>query len=529
MRNKAIITALLAASCLSISAQEKTVPMFGLVQHSSPWLECRNGAGLYNLPVNRIVDVYAYGLKSDGGYKDLGESSNSIEGGILAKAYSKVGEKFCFYGNMGYSYFLGQKMGGPLQFDPAYEPIAFYEYPNDNPGQKTRELYTLEGALSYRVNENFSLGLNLGYQSGNYAKRKDPRNLDKRMDLEMSIGGLHRFSDNFALGADLRYRRTLESVTARTYGVTGENYFFFIDYGASMGKVEVLGSDNFFIPNSSERPMLNNFYGAAVQFEAGSGDISFFGELEYSRRSGSYGEKASSEILFTRHYGNILKAQGILAIRKSLDHRIKAEVEWKDLDNYINSFNVVSNPGENLEVEYFGEILTRHSGRLEAGLDYELLIGGSRIRPAWRINLDAKYASDGMKACYYPYLRRQKAEMMHIGAAATRSITAGKNIFEIGLEAAFKAGWGVKAEDEVLVEVSGPKPRTAQDYLDASWEFRTAPAVNAGLSFHYIRSLSNSLSIYVGINEKFGSLMQKPEYLESSWRNSAKLSAGLIF
>ncbi|MCQ2141287.1 MAG: hypothetical protein MJY83_02945 [Bacteroidales bacterium] len=525
------MAALLLLSPIRSFAQKPAAYDFGVVQSTSPWLTCQNRAGLYNLPVLKAVNAQIDVQKADGGYKDPSESPDAMEGGVKTQTYTKVSEKVSFYGDMSYSYFQGKSMGGPVLMNPDENSINFYEYPDENIGTKTKELYTLDGGMSYRLNDAFSLGVSGHYQSGNYSKRKDPRNLNRWMELGLSMGIMNRFSESIAIGADIRYRRSVESISSRIYGVTGQNYFYFVDYGASLGKVEVLGSDNYFISSSTERPVLNNYFGGAIQIELGDPEEghSFFNEFAYTRRAGSYGDKASSEILFSHNHGNEFAYKGVVTVRETAEHHIFFVMESATTENYLNSFSVLSNPGENLEVEYYGDAQTQARAIMAGSLGYEALIGGSRFRPSWRFAADLSLTRDDVEAYYYPYTRHQRADIASAALSATHATVYRKNIFEVGVDALFKAGRGDKASDNVLVDIYGPAPRTAQEYLDASWEFRTAAAAASGLSFTYTRTIRKDLSVFIGVKEKFGSLLKKPEYLDGRFRNATTISIGCNF
>lgn len=532
MRYHVIIAAAMAILLPKYSSAQTLVsPDYDVVQGMSPWLTSSNRAALYRLPVVRIARAQADACKSDGGYRDLGESSDAASGSIEAQAYARTSDRITFYGDMGYLYDRGEEMGGPVLMDPSFNAINFYEYPNDNPGRKTKELYTLEGGMSYRLTDRVAFGIGAGYQSGNYSKRKDPRNLNRWMDLNLSLGTHVQVSDFFSFGADLRYRRTVESLSSRIYGVTGQNYFYFIDYGAMMGRVEVLGSDNYFVSDSFERPVLNNFCGLGLQAEVGNHEygVSYFNELSLTLRRGSYGDKASSEILFSRNDATVCDYTGVLAIRGRVRQNVKVGASYAVSANHVNSFSVISNPGENLEVEYYGAAKVLDRTEMKGTLGYEVLAGGTAMRPAWHIAAEINASRDALTAYYYPYLRHQQADVANASASAMHCMARGSNVFEIGLEGGFRKGTGTKAEDEVMVEVSGPGPRTAQEYLDASWEYRTAAAASAGVTFRYSRILRSGNAVYVGIKEKFGSLLQKPEYLEGRSRNVATISVGCSF
>lgn len=531
MRLRSIILAAILLLPVHSFAQTPSVQAFDVLQLYSPWLTSSNRAGLNQLPVGHIARAGVEVVKSDGGYRNLYESSNALEARIGAQAYSHATQRLTFYGDMNYSYNLAEDMGGPVMMNPDYNAINFYEYPDDNHGRRTKELYTLNAGMSCQVSNSFSIGVGAAYQAGNVSKRKDPRDLSRWMDFGLSFGVMNRFSDMFSLGADFRYRRTVETLSSRTYGVTGTNYFYFVDYGASLGKVEVLGSDNYFVATSTERPMLNTFYGPALQFEVGNprGELFFFSELSYLRRTGSYGDKADSEILFSANTGNEFRYDGVVSLRYETKHRISLGLLYGNYSNSINSFSVLSQPGEDLLVEYYGPVKTQDRTIVEGKLGYEALIGGVSLHPLWRVSAQMDFRLDNVDAYYYPYTRNQKAETVCLSAGVARSISAGKNVFDLGFSAGFRAGFGVKAADGILAEVSGPGPRTAQEYLDRSWEYRTAPSAMAGLSFVYTRRIKGNFSFFAGVDGKTGFLVKKPGFLDGRFRSVVTLTVGCNF
>ena len=211
----------------------------------TPWVRSSNPAGIATLPVDKTSTVRASLEKKNGGLMDLHESRDCFRPSLDAASYMRISDRITFYGRMNYSYFKGKDMGGQILMDPYYNPINFLESVDTTTGTKTLEEYTLEGAMAYSLNDRLTLAGKVSYQSADYAKRKDPRSYNQWMDLDASVGARYSLADGkTAFGVSLNYVKTVETVAEKLFGTIDRQYYCFVDYGGSFGKVEVIDGDN---------------------------------------------------------------------------------------------------------------------------------------------------------------------------------------------------------------------------------------------------------------------------------------------
>ena len=512
------------------SGQERrSMRDFDFIRSTSPWMTSRNAAGLDSMPVDRIAVAEGTFDKENGGLIDNTSSENSFKAGVMTESYLKVSDKLHFHGKLSYSYFQGKDMGGSILMNPAYNPINFYESVDTTRGVKNREMYHLEGGLSYSVGRKWSIGVNVDYESGDQAKLKDPRFLNTWMDMGISAGTRFRASDSFSIGLNLEYERTLESLKANTYGTTDKQYFTFTDYGGLYGTRELLDNNNGMVSIGSTNPMFNTFYGGSVQVEIGR-KIKVFNELSYLRRSGYFGHPGSSKIMFTEHAGNILEYNGTLTTGRGNNlHRVGLEFRYEGLFNYENVYRLSTETGEQTVVQYISqnEVLDRTD--LYAGLSYTGYLGLKDFRPDWEFGAEAAFFNTASLTTIYPFYRSSSSFSISADIYGKKNILSGKNLFTFSFGAGFLTGSGNPKTDGILAGSSSEAPLSMDMYLFRDFEYRTSARAGAELSFRYTRLFSDRIGGYIEINDSFKSLLKEQEYLNCRLRNILAITIGCTF
>lgn len=515
---------------LAASGQEgRSVRDFEFISSSSPWLTSRNAAGLGTMPVERIAAAEGIFTKDNGGLIDNASSDDSFKAGVLTESYLKISDRLYFHGKLSYSYDKGRNMGGSLLMDPDYNPLNFYESVDTTRGVRNKELYHLTGRLSYAFKDSrWSLGAGIDYESGDQAKLKDPRFLNVWMDLSASIGARFAASESFSAGLSLEYRRTLESLVGNIYGVSGKQYYNFIDYGGYFGTRELFDG-SYGIVATESRPMFNSFIGASLQVEAGR-KTKVFNQLTYMMRDGYYGSRSSSKITYTEHAGNIIEYNGVLLAGGSRNlHRVGLDVRFENLLNNENVYRLNTELGENTIVEYISqnEVLDRTD--ISAALSYTGYLGVENFRPRWEYGVTAGFESRQSLATIYPFYRSSGRNVISADIFGKRNFLAGKNLFTAELGAGFLAGSGVAKDDGAYASSSSDAPRSFDMYLYRDFEYRTASRMNASLSLRYTRLFSERIAGYIQLSDRYISLFEAPQYLENGYRNSLTLTIGCTF
>lgn len=527
------IVSSLAFGCLSVFGQENpgSAYEFEFIRNTNPWLVSDNAAGLGTLQVPRTSFVEAYFDKDDGGLIPVEGSDNSLEAGALTESYVRISDRIAFHGKLSYSYFQGKNMNGHYLMDPSYNPINFLESTSDNPGIKVKELYSLLGAMSYALDSKWSLGVQFAYETGDYAKRKDPRPRSRWMSLDMTAGVRYAPADNFSFGLGLQYIRTSENLDCSIFGTTDQQYYTFVDYGGYLGMVEGLDGDYGYVKTTSPgRPMINTFYGGSLQLVFGREDnVRFFNELSYKYRDGHYGERSSNEAVYCEFGGSSVGYSGILDIRSQDNiHRISLDAGYSGLVNNENIYRRTTNPGGNTVVEYFGQNEIYRSVGFDGGLAYDGYLGVCGYRPSWEYGVSADGSYRIFRATYYPYYREQEITDIEVNLHGRKNITVARNIFTVSLAADFFTGFGTRNRDGVYASTSSDNHRTNDTYLNRDFEYDTASRIGGTLGFRYTR-LFKKISAYIDVRDTYRHTLEKPEFLADGYRNVFTVSVGCAF
>ena len=503
---------------------------FEYIRLSAPWLSSSNAAGLIAMPTDRATIAEGAFTKDNGGLKDDASSEDSFCTGVQTESYLRINPRLAFYGKLSYSYNSGKDMGGSILMDPSYNPINFYESVDTTGGVKNKEVYHLIGGLSYALKDSrWAIGAKIDYQTGDQAKLKDPRYLNVWMDLGTSVGTRFAASEGFSVGLNLEYRRTLETTSSKVYGVSGKQYYSFVDYGGFMGTREILDGEYSMMSIGNSRPMLNNFMGASLQVEAGR-KVKVFNELTYLIRKGYYGSRGSSSITFTEHSGNIFEYKGrLVAGNQKNRHHVGLDLRYETLLNFENVFRMSTELGENTVVEYISQNEVHDRSDLSAQLSYTGYLGVENYRARWEYGVSADFNSRQALTTIYPYYRNSSHSNIGAELYGKRNILCGKNLFTVGLGLDFMTGFGVPKEDGAYASSTSDAPRSFDNYLYRDFEYRTATRAGGSANVRYTRLISNNIGLYIQLSDRYISLLQAAEYLAGGNRNTLALTIGCTF
>ena len=526
-----ILTIPLLTLATTASGQEyKNIRDFEYIRSATPWLSSDNAAGLGMLPVNRIANVEAYFHKHNGGLASIELSPDSYEAGASTEAFMTLSEKFYLHGKLEYRNFNGNDMVGPVMMNPSYNPLNFYESIDKTAGSKNKETYNLTGGFSYSLTDRLSIGALIDYTAADMAKKKDPRFVSKWMDLNLNAGLSYKISDGLALGASFIYRRTLEDLTGNIYGNTDKQYDIFVDYGGFYGTLQMFEGENGYLAQNNPRPMFNNFFGGSVQIEAGT-DTKVFNEITYLKRSGYYGKKASSSIVYTEHSSDFIKYSGVLTTGTGINmHRVGLELSAEALNGIKNSYRTHTDEGSETVIEYFTPKETLAQLELHGCLSYDGYLGISEYRPTWEYGVKAEGHMKISHTVLFPYLRRSEVSYMSLHVHGAKNIFfKGMNMFTVGLQGLLAVGTGNPASDRTLVESTSEAPASLDVFMNKDFEYKTAPQAGVCLRFRYTRFIGPRMGLYVEAKDCFMSMLKAPEYLGGRFRNILETKIGITF
>jgi len=499
-------------------------PQHSLVLESNPQLTSSVAAALSDLKTANMSQAEFSFAKDDGEFIGIDGSSDCWTAKAGAESYSRISDRMVFYGGLSYSYFHGANMSGSVLRDMYYNPVAFLEQSTETAGVKTRELYTMTGAMSYSFSDHWSSGLKLDYESGNNVKTKDPRYRSEWYSLDFSASTWYRKNKNFAVGASLIYRSTQEMVMSHIYGTTDKTYYLIIDRGGFFGTLESVEGTYGVVSPSSFQPMKNNFYGGSVEVMAGI----YHADAKVLYRDGKYGIDSSHDPCYFNYNG--LEANfenGVLINRGSSLHDIHMSAGFKSLKNIENTFKYVTHQGSNTVVEYNGAKEALDRKEISAALGYKGSTGIHEGKPSMQFGADASMEMRNQTATIYPLYRKHQRTSIATRAFFDKYFYTQKGIFAIEAAALAGAGTGVAAEDGSLASSTGGTVKTFDDLLNRQFEHETAPFAGGGLRISYTKHLKRGMDAYISISDNFRSLLGSPEYLFGRTRNAALLSIGL--
>lgn len=505
----------------------------------TPWVRSSNPAGTATLPVDKTSTVRTSLEKKNGGLMDLHESRDCFRPSLDAASYMRISDRITFYGRMNYSYFKGKDMGGQILMDPYYNPINFLESVDTTTGTKTLEEYTLEGAMAYSLNDRLTLAGKVSYQSADYAKRKDPRSYNQWMNLDASVGARYSLADGkTAFGVSLNYVKTIETVAEKLFGTIDRQYYCFVDYGGSFGKVEVIDGDNGYLSVSNERPMFNQFFGGSAQVGFKVGGVDAFLDLGAAYRKGYFGKKASGSVRFCDFDGMRYNLNARISFKTgNLLNRIDGSWNIMTSLNKENSYRVSTNPGQSSEIQYFGsqEVGDKTVGRIKARYSIERQADGHKgiFSPVpWALSVGYERFGVNQTATSYPFYRKQRIARNTVNLTGVKNFPMGNNFLSITVGGDYSfAGDDLKNEDGQYSSATG-NPRTNDTYLNRNFEYFHASSAGgaASVRFTLVKETGRRhYSVFMDLADSYHRLLSEREYLTGNYRNTIIFTIGCNF
>ncbi len=494
---------------------------------ANPLLGFSNPAGLATVGNERFSVANARFDKADGAVIPIEGSPDSWEASAFTKSFRRISDKIVFSGVLAYSQFQGKDMGGEVLLNPSDNAINFLEGDMSSVGKKKRETYVLNGALSYSFSNSFSAGIRLDYTAADQAKFKDPRFLNVLADLDLAPGVMFKLSDSFTIGANLVYRHTLEQLSAGLFGTVDTDYDILVDQGAFLGSKEDFDGDHYHVSLSNVRPLTSDRYGLAVQMASGN-STRIYGQLTGLWRTGYFGSRTSTSVVFCEFSGPEAKLEGTLDIPSGRDlHRIEAAGEFKLLSNFTNSYEYKAVSGMNTTIEYHGQNQTLTRTDIGARLAYTYEKDRRGYLPDWTLRAEANALMSSKHTVIYPDYRDQSVLNLAAAVRASRNIKTRGNCFSVGTGLMFVTGSGTPKADGSYGGSS--KAKSFDDWLNRQFEYETASRAGVSLDLGWAILSYKKLVPYLKISDSFVTLLSDPQYLDGRTRNVASVSLGCNF
>lgn len=506
---------------------------FTYVRQSQAWLSSYNAAGLKYLPVDNISIAEIYFNKNNGKYINYYESDNSYKFGAQVESFYRFSPSIVFYGKISYDNFKGKNMGGSAFINPYYNSFDIVEYADSTRGKKNMETYNIVGAISADLYKGLTLGGKIDYTTANYAKVKDLRHINKLLDMHFTVGLSYKINSLLEIGANYYYRRSVEGIEFDTYGNTDRKYESLISYGSFYGKSEMV-SDNGFVKKGEERPMFNEFNGASFQLNLSlNSQISLFNEITYKSRSGYYGKRASSSVVYSEHDSNIMEYSGVLSYTEGNNqHSLIVKADKEKLENYETVYKSETKPENNTTViVYYDPLKVAEKDLLNVKVEYTGNLGVEDYNPLWILAGGVAYHERKQTISLYPYYRKQTIKQTAFNLSAQRNFIKGRDMYSVSVGTSYRSGSGTAKKDGFYATPSESQtpPQNIDRYLYREYEYLTSKAVKANIGFRYSR-LFDDLGIkgYASINYSL-TKASDIEYLNGNNFNEINLVIGCAF
>jgi len=472
------------------------------VKTSDAWITSNNAAGLSNLSVESISDAGVFFKKGNGKFANYYQSDNYYTLGAQTESYYRFDNDIVFYGKVGYDSFKGKNMAGSVFMDPYNTPFDIVEYTENTAGEKKLETYHLIGAVSVDITGKFTIGGKIDYKAANYSKHKDLRHKNSLMDMSLSLGGRYNISAGMGFGANFFYRRSTEGLIFDTYGNKADQYISLVSYGAFYGKTELFESKGY-TSKGEDTPLFNEYIGGSFQVDLEiSEGLRLFNELTYKSRTGYYGKRSPSTVVYAEHDGSILEYHGVISLRKQKNlHALSVNVSNEELKNYENVYRHEVAPGGNQVVMYYGntEMLKRSIFSVVA--DYTANLGISNNTPSWVMKAGADYSSRNQTVSIYPYYRKQTINQYSAYTSACKNIVKGTNIYSLSLGLLYGAGGGTDKDDGIYNNSSATtSPASMNNMLYKEFEYLTASRIAGDVGIGYSRPINENIKGYAILN-----------------------------
>lgn len=481
---------------------ERNLNDYNYIKGSYGWLTSSNAAGLISLPVEHISTLGVNYNQGIGEFVNYYQSDNSYNVNANTESFYRIGDRVVFYGNVSYDYFKGKNMGGSVWSNPYNKSFDILESTDTTRGNKQKEYYHLIGGIGYKVSDKFNIGGSIDYASGNYAKFKDLRHVNHILDMSVSAGVSYKLADLLEVGLNYIYNRNIESIDFNIYGMTDKQYSSIINFGAFYGSSELFGETGY---TSEHYPYLSFENGGALQLDFSfSPKISFFNEITFLMRKGSYGLNSYSDVIFSKHSGMIFKYNGLFKINgNNATHLLGITFDYDKMKNSENIFQKSSIDAQTT-VEYLGENQVLSKGVTTVGAEYTANLGLIQNTPTWILKGGADLFQRKINSAIYPFFRKQSLHTFAAHLFGNRNFITDKAMYSVKIGAEYGMGGGTKKEDGVYTQPSESQkePKSVDFALEREWEYLTSSRVNANIGFRYSHFFKKGVMGFVDADYK---------------------------
>ncbi|MCI1640403.1 MAG: hypothetical protein LKI42_03900 [Bacteroidales bacterium] len=474
------------------------------------WNDGRNVTGIRTDSTTISYAEIHGGFKS-GDFHDSYESSDLVHAGATAATMLHL-PKYSMTGSFSFDQSRGKNMCGSMFIYPGYYPVDVLEF---TPGTKILQKYSFSGGIASDLNEHWRIGGKMDFESDDYAKRKDIRHTNYRLDMTVAPGIMY-YNDNLEVGFSYIYAKTSESIDAEQIGTaTASSYYAFLDKGLMYGTYGVWDGSGIHLAEAGvdRFPVKEISNGAAVQIQVGG----LYADAEYLYTKGTIGEKGYTWYEFpgdkvTARAGYRFDAYGAV-------HQVRLKFSWQRQTNNESVIEKVTEGGVTTPYNYgSNRIFERRIITLEP--DYRM------YGKIWESHLGLCYSyTQGLSSLMYPYEALQNVSKY----SANGSIIMHVGRFDLGASASFFTGH-LDEDASTASETSGveTQPYRLEEYYDLQKEYMTATRAGVGISVRYNPGWKAVQGLYGEIS---GSLMHGfgLDHISGSVRYGSVIKIGYSF
>lgn len=437
---------------------------YDVVERRNLWNAGPNINGLRGDSVT-VSYAEAYGKTTRGDFRDTYHAESATNLGVAAKTITHSG-KISMLGAFSFDNMSGRDMCGSMFINPGDYPIDVMEF---TPGRKELQSYSFVGGIAGDIAPNWRIGVRVDYASANYAKRKDLRHTNYRLDMSVAPSVMYHSGD-WAVGMSYIFGRNTESVEAAQEGTLSSDYDAFLDKGLMYGAYETWKGAGLHLNESGVKglPVQENAHAISVQAQWRS----FYADIEYRHAAGEVGER--KVIWFEFPTNSVTSHLGARFWQGDAMHFARLDIAWS---KQKNNENVLSKDAVSNITTVIGSNRIYERESIEFAPEYELIV------PQGEFTLGGRFISTKrLTTQMYPYAVSQSMEQYGIYASGVWH----RGRFDLKAAAAFAAGSFSDKTERVDPEITtGEQPYRLTEYYDIRNEYLTAPRLTLGGGLRY--------------------------------------------
>jgi len=520
---KVLIYILLLVPFVVLEAQEKSDYSIDKLTWHNPGLKSQNSAYLRMSEsdlskINSFTDAGIYFNYEEGKFKNIFDPESQITGGLDINSYSKLG-KIYIYSRFAYDYshLSNSKWRGLL--NPYSTPFMMVD---SIPGNASLEMYHMEMGLAFPLGEKFTIGTDIKYNAGMYAKKRDLHNKNTLMDFEIRPGITYN-SEIVNVGMNLGYIRGTEKIEYMQVDASTEKYLFDI-YG--MWMYSSLGF------SSAENLRLREYdkYEGAVQFELNLNDFKFFNNFTVLYSLDTQTETGYNNLIhgdadqLTYNYNGTLQY--------GLKHRLSASYSASELLGYRYLQRQELDPASNVKKWVTYDKMNCYvSTSADWNADYTFRQAFSQLNISWAATIGAR--STKLKRAYkaYPQSFTQNFRYTEAYISFVKYLKMKNSELALTPEFSYGSGDGVALDialkDNTQNVLGDSNSVLLNEQLNEEFNYLISTKFSAGLNVRYTYKVKPSTGFNI-----YGDLSGKtfiPVGDEIGLRNFVRMTIGFTF